>query len=65
MVHIKKEESLSYYKCNLNSIVCDDVTIPWPLYTARLDIESELAVVYGNASQPVAGFCIFKNISAR
>jgi 2-keto-4-pentenoate hydratase/2-oxohepta-3-ene-1,7-dioic acid hydratase in catechol pathway len=61
----KKEESLSYYKCNMNSIVGDDVTIPWPLYTARLDIEPELAVVYGNASQPVAGFCIFNDISAR
>ena len=61
----KKEESLSYYKCNMNSIVGDDVTIPWPLYTARLDIEPELAVVYGNAKQPVAGFCIFNDISAR
>ena len=61
----KKTESLPYYKCNMNSIVGDDVAIPWPLYTARLDIEPELAVVYGNAKQPVAGFCIFNDISAR
>ncbi len=58
-------ERLSYYKCNMNSIVGDGETIPWPLYTSRLDIEPELAVVYGNAQQPVAGYCIFNDVSAR
>jgi 2-keto-4-pentenoate hydratase/2-oxohepta-3-ene-1,7-dioic acid hydratase in catechol pathway len=58
-------ERLSYYKCNMNSIVGDGETIPWPLYTSRLDIEPELAVVYGNPRQPVAGFCIFNDVSAR
>jgi len=58
-------ERLSYYKCNMNSIVGDGETIPWPLYTSRLDIEPELAVVYGNPQQPVAGYCIFNDISAR
>jgi len=58
-------ERLSYYKCNMNSIVGDGQTIPWPLYTSRLDIEPELAVVYGNARQPVAGWCIFNDVSAR
>jgi len=58
-------ERLSYYKCNMNSIVGDAETIPWPLYTSRLDIEPELAVVYGNPRQPVAGFCIFNDVSAR
>jgi 2-keto-4-pentenoate hydratase/2-oxohepta-3-ene-1,7-dioic acid hydratase in catechol pathway len=58
-------EPLSYYKCSMNSIVGDGETIPWPLYTSRLDIEPELAVVYGNARQPVAGFCIFNDVSAR
>jgi 2-keto-4-pentenoate hydratase/2-oxohepta-3-ene-1,7-dioic acid hydratase in catechol pathway len=58
-------ERLSYYKCNMNSIVGDGTTIPWPPYTSRLDIEPELAVVYGNARQPVAGFCIFNDVSAR
>ena len=43
----------------------DNVTIPWPVYTSRLDIEPELAVVYGNDKQPIAGFCIFNDISAR
>jgi len=56
---------LSYYKCNMNSIVGDGETIPWPPYTSRLDIEPELAVVYGNPRQPVAGFCIFNDVSAR
>jgi 2-keto-4-pentenoate hydratase/2-oxohepta-3-ene-1,7-dioic acid hydratase in catechol pathway len=50
-------ERLSYYKCNRNSIVGDGETIAWPLYTSRLDIEPELAVV--------AGFCIFNDVSAR
>jgi 2-keto-4-pentenoate hydratase/2-oxohepta-3-ene-1,7-dioic acid hydratase in catechol pathway len=58
-------EPLSYYKSNMNSIVGDGETIPWPAYTSRLDIEPELAVVYGNEKQPVAGYCIFNDISAR
>ena len=58
-------EPLSYYKSNMNTIVGDGETIPWPAYTSRLDVEPELAVVYGNEKQPVAGFCIFNDISAR
>ena len=58
-------ERLSYYKCNMSSIVGDGETIPWPLYTSRLDVEPELAVVYGSAQQPVAGYCIFNDVSAR
>jgi 2-keto-4-pentenoate hydratase/2-oxohepta-3-ene-1,7-dioic acid hydratase in catechol pathway len=58
-------EPLSYYKSNMNSIVGDGETVPWPAYTSRLDIEPELAVVYGNEKQPVAGYCIFNDISAR
>lgn len=58
-------ERLSYYKCNLNSIVGDDVVVPWPVYTSRLDIEPELGVIYGNPQQPVAGYCIFNDVSAR
>jgi 2-keto-4-pentenoate hydratase/2-oxohepta-3-ene-1,7-dioic acid hydratase in catechol pathway len=58
-------DPLSYYKCNMNTIVGDGQIIPWPSYTSRLDIEPELAVVYGNEKQPVAGFCIFNDISAR
>jgi hypothetical protein len=60
-----KPEPLPYYKCNMNSIVGDQQTVPWPHYTARLDIEPELAVVYGNTQQPVAGYCIFNDVSAR
>lgn len=56
---------LPYYKCNMNSIVGQDELVPWPTYTSRLDIEPELAVVYGNADQPVAGYCIFNDVSAR
>ena len=58
-------EPLSYYKSNMNTIVGDGEIVPWPAYTSRLDIEPELGVVYGNQRQPVAGFCIFNDVSAR
>jgi 2-keto-4-pentenoate hydratase/2-oxohepta-3-ene-1,7-dioic acid hydratase in catechol pathway len=58
-------EPLSYYKGNMNTIVGDGEVVPWPAYTSRLDVEPELAVVYGNEKQAVAGFCIFNDISAR
>ena len=58
-------EPLSYYKGNMNTIVGDGETVPWPAYTSRLDIEPELAVVYGNERQPIAGFCVFNDVSAR
>lgn len=58
-------ERLSYYKSNLNAVVGSGETVPWPVYTAYLDVEPELGVVYGNASQPVAGYCIFNDVSAR
>ncbi len=58
-------EPLSYYKANMNTIVGDGESVPWPAYTSRLDVEPELAVVYGNPKQPVAGFCIFNDVSAR
>jgi 2-keto-4-pentenoate hydratase/2-oxohepta-3-ene-1,7-dioic acid hydratase in catechol pathway len=58
-------EPLSYYKGNINTIVGDGETVPWPAYTSRLDVEPELAVAYGNEEQPVAGFCIFNDVSAR
>jgi 2-keto-4-pentenoate hydratase/2-oxohepta-3-ene-1,7-dioic acid hydratase in catechol pathway len=60
-----RPEPLSYYKSNMNAIVGDGETVPWPAYTSRLDVEPELAVIYGNEKQPVAGFCIFNDISAR
>jgi hypothetical protein len=62
---VGQPEPLSYYKSNMNAIVGDGETVRWPAYTSRLDIEPELAVVYGNENQPVAGFCIFNDISAR
>jgi 2-keto-4-pentenoate hydratase/2-oxohepta-3-ene-1,7-dioic acid hydratase in catechol pathway len=60
-----RPEPLPYYKSNMNTIVGDGETVPWPRYTSRLDIEPELSVVYGNEKQPVAGFCIFNDVSAR
>lgn len=60
-----RPEPLAFYKSNMNAIVGDGETVPWPAYTSRLDVEPELAVVYGNVKQPVAGFCIFNDVSAR
>jgi 2-keto-4-pentenoate hydratase/2-oxohepta-3-ene-1,7-dioic acid hydratase in catechol pathway len=60
-----RPEPLPFYKSNMNAIVGDGETVPWPAYTSRLDVEPELAVVYGNEKQPVAGFCIFNDVSAR
>ena len=60
-----RPKRLSFYKANMNSIAGDGANVPWPAYTSRLDIEPELAVVYGNAHQPVAGYCIFNDVSAR
>ncbi len=62
---VGQPEALSYYKGNLNTIVGNDEIVPWPAYTSRLDIEPELAVVYGNENQPIAGYCIFNDVSAR
>jgi len=60
-----RPEPLSYYKCNMNSVVGNGQIVPWPAYTSRLDVEPELAVVYGNERQPIAGYCIFNDVSAR
>jgi len=61
----EKMGALSYYKSNMCTIVGENQEIPWPLYTSRLDIEPELAVIYGNDRQAVAGYCIFNDVSAR
>lgn len=58
-------EALSYYKCNRNTVVGNGVSVPWPVYTSRLDVEPELAAIYGNEQQAVAGYCIFNDVSAR
>jgi 2-keto-4-pentenoate hydratase/2-oxohepta-3-ene-1,7-dioic acid hydratase in catechol pathway len=58
-------ERLSYYKSNMNSVVGSGEIVPWPVYTSYLDVEPELGVIYGNPKQPVAGYCIFNDVSAR
>ncbi len=54
-----------YYKCNHNAMIGDNDTIHWPVYSSYLDIEPELAIVTGNAAQPIAGYTIFNDSSAR
>jgi 2-keto-4-pentenoate hydratase/2-oxohepta-3-ene-1,7-dioic acid hydratase in catechol pathway len=63
-----------YYKGNRNSVSGPGDTVPWPPYTAYLDIEPELAVVAGAlpigadraaAAAAIAGYTIFNDVSAR
>lgn len=54
-----------YYKGNHNEIIGDDEVVGWPAYTSYLDIEPELAVVTGSAAQPIAGYVLLNDLSAR
>jgi 2-keto-4-pentenoate hydratase/2-oxohepta-3-ene-1,7-dioic acid hydratase in catechol pathway len=60
-----REDDLAYYKCNHQVISGPYDDIIWPLYASYLDIEPELAFVTGTKDQPLAGYCIFNDISAR
>jgi 2-keto-4-pentenoate hydratase/2-oxohepta-3-ene-1,7-dioic acid hydratase in catechol pathway len=54
-----------YYKCNHNAIIGDGDVVGWPRYTSYLDIEPELGIVAGTEEQPVAGYLIYNDVSAR
>lgn len=62
---MSKSEILSYYKCNHAEIIGDQDYIGWPRYTSYLDIEPELGIVVGTSRQPIAGYVIFNDVSAR
>lgn len=63
-----------YYKGNPRTIIGPDEELPWPLDTAKLDYELELACVIGrrgqdvserDATEYVAGYAIMNDFSAR
>jgi len=54
-----------YYKGNCSVISGEDDTVVWPSYSAYLDIEPELAFLYGNEKERIAGYLIFNDLSAR
>lgn len=56
---------LQYYKGNHLAIIGDGDEMGWPSYTSYLDIEPELAFVTGGTSQPIAGYLVYNDISAR
>ncbi len=58
-------EAMPYYKGNHHAVIGDHDEIGRPAYTHRLDIEPELAFVVGTPGQPVAGYLIFNDSSAR
>lgn len=62
---ISKSGILPYYKCNHGEIIGDHDFIGWPQYTSYLDIEPELGIVVGTSHQPIAGYVIFNDVSAR
>jgi 2-keto-4-pentenoate hydratase/2-oxohepta-3-ene-1,7-dioic acid hydratase in catechol pathway len=64
----------AYYKGNHRSIIGPDEDLPWPLETAKLDYELELACVIGRRGRDVlerdapayiAGYTIMNDFSAR
>jgi 2-keto-4-pentenoate hydratase/2-oxohepta-3-ene-1,7-dioic acid hydratase in catechol pathway len=60
-----RDADLAYYKFNHQVISGPYDDIIWPLYTSYLDIEPELAFITGTKEKPLAGYCIFNDISAR
>lgn len=62
---VKNLAILPYYNCNHNSIIGDMDTVGWPSYSSYLDIEPELAIITGTASNPILGYTIFNDMSAR
>ncbi|MEW1735885.1 fumarylacetoacetate hydrolase family protein [Nocardia beijingensis] len=63
-----------YYKGRTTSVVGTGATIPWPAYTAYLDIEPELAIVVGDidlgaspeqVAARIGGYTILNDVSAR
>lgn len=73
-VLLRPMPGVRYYKGNRASVSGPDDTVPWPPFSAYLDIEPELAVVTGAlplgadraaAAAAVAGYTIFNDVSAR
>lgn len=62
---MQKSRSLAYYVGNNNAISGPEDFLHWPEYTSYLDIEPELAIVTGDSENPIAGYIIFNDISAR
>ncbi len=56
---------LLYYKCNHCEVIGDGDITGWPAYSSYVDIEPELAIVVGTPAQPIAGYTIFNDMSAR
>lgn len=59
------ERSFAYYIGNHHALIGDNEVVGWPAYTSYLDIEPELAVITGPPDQPIAGYTILNDLSAR
>lgn len=62
---VMSSKNYAYYKGNNNAISGEGDTVVWPSYTSYLDMEPELAFIYGNESEKIAGYCILNDLSAR
>ncbi len=54
-----------YYKGNPAAVAGPGSVTPWPAYSRFVDVEPELAVVIGAGPDPIAGYTIFDDVSAR
>lgn len=55
----------SYYLGNHFAVSGPGDTLYWPSYSSYLDIEPELAIITGDTRQPIAGYTILNDVSAR
>lgn len=62
---LRQSASMDYYKGNHNAVIGDKETVGWPSYTSYPDIEPELGLVTGTDEQPLAGYLILNDVSAR
>jgi hypothetical protein len=64
---VRKSRSpiLMYYKGNHLTVIGDDDEMGWPNYASYVDIEPELAFVTGGEAQPIAGYLVYNDASAR
>lgn len=62
---MRSSKDFSYYMGNNTAISGPGDTLYWPSYSSYLDIEPELAIITGDTRQPIAGYTIFNDVSAR
>lgn len=60
-----KSSTYPYYQGNSAAVSGEGDLVKWPSYSEYLDIEPELAFIYGNENEKIAGYLIYNDLSAR